>query len=85
MKQSFKITEEEKLLAAKREKKIFEQVLAGEMTDGEAIERLSKVHVEWEKRYREESDKEYNDYIEKNKGKKIVRYSTETFWPIFED
>jgi hypothetical protein len=55
------------------------------MTDGEAIERLSKVHVEWEKRYREESDKEYNDYIEKNKGKKIVRYSTETFWPIFED
>lgn len=43
----------------------------------EFLKKLYKKH--------EEQQKEYEKYIEQNKGKKIVRYDSETFLPIFED
>ena len=84
MEDKFKSTEEERNLADKRVRKIFEKVQDGQISEDDAVEQLSKVHVEWEKRYYEQCNKEYDEHIEKNKGKKIIGYDTETFWPIFE-
>ena len=65
---------------AKQEEIRFDEMLKDENVPQERKDYIIRMREEIEKQRIKD-----NEYIEANKGKKILRYNTETFLPIFEE
>lgn len=75
----------EQLEKHKRENdKFYDDFFNDENVPNELKEELKKLR----ERIQEENEilkKEFNEFMKKNKGRKILRYDVETFMPIFEE